>query len=232
MEIDTTTQAPVVDAPSFPAPDMNAGLPTTQAPAVDAPQVTTTPPATKTIFVGGRAFNTPEEALQYADTQMRVQAATPAPAPQKSFNDVDPADLIFEDPKAAVRLIREQTKTEIRQEYQTEQAQKNLWDGFYDKNRDLNSTYGKDIVEVIKAKKWNEIKDLPISQSLDILAKEARNFISGVRGNGQRQETMNSNGATTIHATPGTAPRVQTQTQKPETFSDQIKALRKSKKTG
>lgn len=222
MPPDEPMTTPVVTEPTgFTMPDH--GAPAVNTPAEELVQV----PVKETIIFGGKVFNSQAEALAYADTQMRSAPTAAVPARQET-QDVDPADILFEDPKAALRLQADNIKREMRQQYDQVENNKRIWNNFYSQNKDLQGM--DDFVEIAQKKKWNEIKDLPIDQSLAIVAKDARAMIAKIRGGTGTPERMNPNGATTANPSRVNSPTMPTTAAPAKNFVDEMKEMRAKKK--
>lgn len=230
---------PNVAAPvETPAPAANtvAGTEGFALPVNGSPMI---PPATnaapapeakpKTIFVGGRAFATQEEALAWADQVSRQAPPPAAPVAATPKNEeVDPGDLIFEDPKAALRMSEDRLMAKIDRAYAAKEAEKEVWNNFYRSNSDLSGF--RDMVDFVKTKHWEEIKSIPLDQALEKIAKEARGMMSRARGVSDNKQELSSGAV--ITAVPGNspAPNVQNPVPKKMTFIDEMKELRNRRK--
>jgi len=224
MPPEITNETPIVTEPA------GFTMPAHGAPAVESTKTPVEMPVKETVVFGGRVFNSQAEALAFADSQIRSQpVVTAQPAAQPTTQtDVNPAGIIFEDPEAALRLHGEQIEKRIEEKYNKAEATKNTWNKFYTENKDLQGM--EDFVELAKAKKWNNIKDLPIQESLAILAKDARAMIAKVRSGSGPGERLNPNGATTANPSRAPAPTATTQVTAQKSFVDEIKEMRAKKK--
>jgi len=140
----------------------------------------------------GRRRDTSQEPDPFADLRREMDAlrrdneslrraippAAPAPAPEPEA-EPDWETLIFQDPKEALRLhgerIREQTKRELRGEYQQEQGTQRFWEEFYREHSDLSDDH--DLVSSTMNKHIAEIANLPVSEAMDRLADLTRQRI-------------------------------------------------------
>lgn len=177
---------------------MNTGLPTGSDPVDPAAKVEPVMNAPQAkIKIGNQEFQSMDEAVEYAQTLelARAQdaayiegmkAATPpvtaAEAKQKELEELV-EEKFFEDPKTALKMFKEGITKQIFDDYQkiiTQQEQAKtqqqnlttLWNNFYQSNADLSES--KDVVEFLRQKHWNEIKDLPQDKALGMLAETAR----------------------------------------------------------
>lgn len=224
------TEQQTVNAPELALPQDGSSMSNTTStetpPAAPSQEAAAAGAPKKEVYFAGRRFESEAEALAYASTL--APQAPQTPANTQAPEEVDPGDIWFEDPKAAARLIKEQVRNEMRREYTAVETQKKVWNDFYEKNKDLKGL--EEFVEAAQARKWNEIKAIPIEQALEKVAKEARSMIHKARGTSGTTERLTSNGATT--ATPSHAPGVNTpvHTAKPTSFVDELKALREKRK--
>lgn len=159
-------------------------------PAPTAPAVATSP-SSQQVFVGGRMFNSTEEALAFADQAARKAQDAEAQLlavrqQQVRQTEVNPADILFEDPAAAVRLLEQKILNQIDTRASAQKQEQDVWTGFYASNPDLKGF--EDIVDLNKGKLWGEISTLPLDQSLPRLATAARNHLAKIRGQ-QNQTT-------------------------------------------
>jgi hypothetical protein len=185
-------------------------------PVEPAPEVK--PPAK--IKIKGREFDSMEAAYDFvSQEQARLEGKEEVlnklqqPKEEAKADDPPPtpwekelADEFFRDPESALRKMyqkaKEDSKKEVFERYnemtaeqartqQLETQLKQTWDGFYEQNKDLSSD--RDIVDYIVEKNWAEVKDLPSSQSLPIIAEKTRQFLRRNRENSLPQTEL-SNG--------------------------------------
>lgn len=229
-------QANIVGGPLDPmkAPESTAS-PAVQSPAQQA-QASAPAISSKPLMIGNRIFNTAEEAIAYADSierertirELHNQApaqAAPTPATQTR---VDPADILFDDPKAAIRLLKEQIKEESSAETNKQKTNEQVWKGFYDKNPDLQGF--EDIVELQKSKHWASIRDVPVDQALPWLAREARSYLSKIRGTPSQVEQLQGGPAMVAGSSGAAPPSVPMAVNKPTTFMDEMAEFKNRRK--
>lgn len=216
--MDTQNNPPVVSAPEL---NMNITPPDNNA--------VTTPPnpeaiavqPKKEIFFAGRKFDSEADALAYASSL----APPPAPVHTTHVQDeVTPGKVVFEDPDAAFRISEERIISKMEQRYTAVEQQKKIWTDFYDKHKDLKGM--EEFVNASQQSKWEQIKNLPIDQALEQVAKDTRAMIAKARGNTGVQERMNPNGAQTLNPSPAHSTTTVVHTTKPTTFVDEMKAMR------
>lgn len=163
--------------------------PETETPEVARPEVSK-------IKIAGKEFSSVEEAIAYAEQLELAQREDKAfqegyqkakegdqpPAPQKSLDD-EVEELFFENPKEAIKKLREGIQQEIWSAYQnmTQQqsqavrleAERNqMWEQFYQANSDLAES--REYVDFVMKKNWDALKDKKLEQSLTELADMAR----------------------------------------------------------
>lgn len=98
-----------------------------------------------------------------------TKTVTPPP-PQR-----DLGTMLFENPNQALTQLREEIKTEVRQEYAQDQGQRQFWGAFYRKHEDLD---GEDtLVKAVMQQHWGELSVLPVSSAQDKIADLTRSEI-------------------------------------------------------
>ena len=127
--------------------------------------------------------------LQRNLAAMEKTKPAPAPEPEEDEDETDWDKLVFENPKDAVRLIKEQTRkeieTRIKRDYDADQKKRTFWSDFYQKNPDLKDD--KDLVELTMNQNLAELGDLPVEQASERIAELTRERI--VRYAGGRRTT-------------------------------------------
>lgn len=107
-------------------------------------------------------------------------------------------------------------KSELTNQYQTEQSTKQFWDSFYKSNDDLkNDDF---IVKAVMARDWNELKDLKTSDAQKEIAERTRQQILGY---------MKPNESKGVQLEGSSLPRTKKAEAKEEkvtTISDQLRA--------
>lgn len=224
-------------------PSTDAMAPTSSAPpatgqdpsavASNAGGVSNTPaqtPQTAPIIIGNRIFNTKEEADNYV-RNLEAKVFTPAPVQQAPQNnaqaDLDPAEIVFDDPKAAFAALESKITRKLENQYTAAEAQKAAWTGFYEKNPDL-----KDHQDVVQSK-LNQLNQNPFyrnkswDQGLAELAQESRAWMARIRGTPNGGQQLPSKPAMVAGAGGGQLPS--TPAPKPQTmnFIDEIRGMRK-----
>lgn len=119
----------------------------------------------------------------------REPARSPEPDPE---DETDWDTLLFENPKEAFRLhgdkVREQTKKELRTEYQKNQGEDSFWREFYIANDDLRED--DDLVKSELNKNLAALADLPVPEAMKKLADLTRTRIMRyTRNAGERRRT-------------------------------------------
>jgi hypothetical protein len=151
------------------------------------------------IKIAGKEFSTVEEAIKYAEEleiasiedkayRQGVEAADKAnkpqidPQPQKTL-DEEVEEILFEDPKVAIKRLREGITKEIFDAYdkmttsqqkavlQKAQADK-TWNDFYEQNTDLAES--KEYVEYLLKKNWDDLSKKDSVVALSELAELTR----------------------------------------------------------
>lgn len=133
--------------------------------------------------------------------------------------------LIFSNPKEAVKLIREQTakdvETKLRREYQADQGQTKFWSDFYAKHDDLADE--DDIVQAILSANMATLGSMPVKQAMDELADLTRKRIMRY-SNGKGRRPNDKTRVEGARSPSGKAPRAEP--SKVVTLSDIIRNRR------
>ncbi len=145
--------------------------------------------------------------------------------------DVDWDDLLFTNPKEALRLhgeqIRKQVTSELRGEYQRDQGTEKFWKDFYDTHKDLKGD--KKMVDFVLSDHMSELADLPVEKAMSRLADLTRDLIMGYQkrtGPGKRNRaTVEGNSIPSTTVVPKREPR-------PTTLSDILKARKIARRKG
>lgn len=179
---DIVGTAPEGESPEA-APEPGAAEPVVSPAEPVAPEV-----ASAKFRVGSQTFDSQAEADAYvaqleserAYRQGLIDSVTPV-APTEPV--IDPADIIFEDPKKAMDLLRKQIRDEYAAEKLAEsrkneatQAVRNVWDGFYSAHPDLAAN--RELVDMVATLPASQesFGKLPISKALPELAKAVRAY--------------------------------------------------------
>src|SRR5690606_33600140 len=96
-------------------------------------------------------------------------------------------DEMFSNPKEWAKKLKEEVRTEVRQELNQKDATQKFWSDFYEKNPDLRNA--ERIVQSITAERWNDLKNRPVEEAAKILAQESRTAVEKIRGTTKTKET-------------------------------------------
>lgn len=142
---------------------------------------------------------------------------------------VDWEDLMFRNPKEAVKLIKKQAVAEaraaLRAEYQTDQGTKDFWNEFYRKNPDLNRDQDDTLVQGVMQTHMAELAPLPVSEASKKLAELTRDRIMQYRGDTRR----NTSRVQVEGANPPRPGRREVNEDKVTSLSDVIRARNSSR---
>lgn len=190
--------APLPKPASQPNLDPNAPAAPPAAPAQPAATAAAPAPETK-IVINGQTFDTVDAAIAYANDLAAVtaqqdaliqgmqsvktaQSAAPEAKTEKSLDEIV-EEKLFEDPKTALKMLREGITREVMQTQQaTAQRQaeiQKMWSDFYDANQDLSED--RDLVEYTLQKNWATLQNMPIPQASKLLAAETRKIVHRAR---------------------------------------------------
>lgn len=180
------------------------------------------------IYLGGKKFSSVEELAQYTEqleTERSIAAA-------KASNQVAPpkkvSDLIFEDPEKALELHEQQIIQKLRAEEQAKQSEKQWWDGFYTKNKDLSED--QDLVAFTLNKHWDELRTLHPDQASDKLADYTRKTAVRFRKTAGEKQELPSGQAKVGPGTTYNSPKVQESKPAPVDFVTQMKKIQSKRK--
>lgn len=142
--------------------------------------------------------------------------------PAEPEDETDWDELIFKDPKQAVKLIKEQARkeitTELRREYTQEQGTNQFWTDFYNDNPDLKED--DDLVQTMLNSNLAKLGGMPVKKAMDELADLTRKRIMRYsNGKGRRP----GNRAVAEGASPPRPGRPAPDAEKVVTLSDIIK---------
>lgn len=176
-------------------------------------------------------------ALQNENEQLR-RMIPPAQQrqPQPAAEDEEPnwEELLFKDPKAALKLhgdrVAKAVKAELTQQYQTEQSNSRFWNEFYKEHDDLYEDH--DLVLATMNKHFNEIANLPSKQAQKVLADLTRARIMKYSGKGSDDGTPSTKKKSRAHtegAEPPSRKKAQPQPSNVHSISSLIKARREKR---
>lgn len=113
-----------------------------------------------------------------------AQPAQPQEQPQE--DDVDWDQLLFENPKEALRLhgerVADQVKRDLTEAYQREQSSQRFWQDFYAANPDLRDDH--DLVQTVLSKNFQQVQNLPSNEAIPVLADMTRQKIQSYQARG------------------------------------------------
>lgn len=157
----------------------------------------------------------------------------PAPPARASSEEpaTDPddelAEMLFKDPKAAIKKIRADVRADLQSESRAERAERKFWKDFYATNRDLsdfkdivNDVVNKNVVEIQKLKDPTKIAEFVKSKSREHIDNLRRRF-----GNGS-VEKLPKGGEKTLGASGARAPKTDRK-EEPLNFAKQVRKFQR-----
>ena len=149
---------------------------------------TPAPPARKRIKVGGREFEVDpdlaaavesretefskklsEQGRELGELRKRAQPGDqPDPAKTRP-QEPNYEDLLYSDPRKFAQVIKEQTRAELRAEYEEDQVMREFWDGYGRRHPDLAEE--ELISRAMFVRHNTELLDLPTKKAQDRLAE-------------------------------------------------------------
>jgi hypothetical protein len=184
------------------------------------------------VFVGGRRFESQQDLdshmiqqearIAAAEQMVRMQPGAPQ-GPQQTQRD--PGDILFEDPRAALQQIKQEAKSEIRNEIELEKARERSWQIFFNTYPDLNNC--KDLVNATHTQLAGTIANLPLDQAMFKIASRTRQYLEQARvaSGGSPSKDLSRGPAVTAGASGGRVSTPATPPAKPKDFMTQIREM-------
>lgn len=197
-------------------------------------------PAEKPIIVGGKTFKTLEEYTAYAQkieqekqgletivqkfiTPGQGQATAQPPA----STEKKVGDLLFEDPELYAQEVLARATKAAKAALDSENASRDYWNDFYQKNPDLKEFT--EIVEVQRVKNLKTLEKMTAEEAAQVLAKEAKGYLAKVRGIPSGGQQLSTTPANMVGASGGPAPAAPAMKPKVTSFVDEVRALKKTR---
>lgn len=214
---------------------MQGGLPPMEMPTapVDTTQAveTTQQPEVKKYFVGNKSFATAEEALAYANGMEEMQARASASLSKPT----DPVEvqakprlgqLLFENPDEALEQVKQQAKSEIREEQRAIAERTEFWHNFYSEHTDLKGmdTLVDAVLEREKAR--GGLAQLTWNQAAPILAAKARAELLKIRNVPSGGQALSSRPAMVASSNGASTPMTPAPKAQPTTFVQELMGRR------
>lgn len=208
---------------------------------------------TAPIKIAGKEFGSIDEAIQYAEQleiasreekafaegYEKAKEGTKEPEPPAKTLDDEVEEMLFENPKEAVKKLREGIQKEIfsayekmtaeqRQAQMIQQQREQTWNNFYQDNADLADS--KDYIDFLLQKNWQTLGMKPADQALKELADLARKGLRLSKEASLPKTELQSKPAMMAGASTGATPQAQAPTDNEKIdFISQITKLRKRK---
>lgn len=208
-------------------PTLNNSNPQNSNPDQPQPNTPAQPKVTGPIFIGGKRFDSMEEMAAYtSELQTKVESRQFQPAPvEQGPPKQKPSDLLFQNPDEFYAQVKKEAVDEALGIFTQRTSVTDSWKKFYDDNRDL--VEHKEFVSF----KLDEIKrknpEMPIDQGMALVAKEARAYISKVRGTPQNGSVVPSGPAVVAGASNGSVVTQIPVVRQDESFVAQVRRMRK-----
>lgn len=180
------------------------------------------PPKQGKIRIGTEVFDSPEDAIRYAEELQRDAIQRDAyekgkldalpkeeEPPEKDFFD-GIENEIFENPKEAMKKVYEKAKLDAEKKVEAMLAEKEkareqaarveaTWNSFYTSNQDL--VENQDVVNYVLQKNWNELGGMQADKALEKLAEKTRAFLGSRKESTLPTKELKSGAAVTTGAT-------------------------------
>lgn len=206
----------------------------------------------KQYRLAGKMFDSQDEALAYAEElaiQSReeeaalaaikaAQEANKPQAPVKTLED-EVEEILFENPKEAIKKLREGIKAELARENNEARKQQDLvthqkkvWDDFYSELADKHPDVGwnRELAEFYTAKVQNQIMDIPIPKAQELIASKMREAFKMSKEKGAKvTELTNTSGVVASPSSPVAQQTEKTQESPALDFISQVRKMNKSR---
>jgi hypothetical protein len=180
------------------------------------------------VYLGSRKFQSVDELVKYTEELERRRAAETQQATTAENKRKRAADLIYEDPAKAFEIHEQEIIEKIKGEEAAKRAEKELWDSFYAKNKDLSED--KDLVEFALNRNWNELRTLHPDQAMEKLADYTRKTANRFRKAPTQKQEMPSGQAKTGPGTSYSAPQITEKKPAAIDFVTQLKKIQSKRK--
>lgn len=227
--MDTPNQP--IEPTGHPAEGATASSNSAEAALTAASAAPAAAPSFTPVYVGGRKFESAEDLASYTaelhDVAYRAPAAAPAPV-----IDADPdrelAELMFQDPRTAIKVLKQEAKQEFKRELDQDNASRDAWTKFYETHPDLKGL--EDMVGTQANKMAQRIAKLPLEQAMKELGTAVRGRLATIRGTPTTGEPLPKGPAVTAGSSGGQGPKVEVPRQS-MSFVEQMQKLRSRGKT-
>lgn len=161
------------------------------------------------------------QAREIEALKRQIPPAQPKPVDDKKVEEPDWENLLYKDPKAAMKLhakmVKDEVTREIEGKYQREKGTEKFWSDFYNKHKDLKDDH--DLVNVTLNSNLDTLANVPVAEAMDKLADLTRTRIMRYAGNKPTGKKVRVEGSD-----PPQPRRVEVPSDKPSSLSDIIKA--------
>jgi len=163
---------------------------------------------------------------RHAEEMANLRRQNPPPRETPPPEEDDVAQLLFNDPKAAVAKIREQVGREIEgkltQKYVQDQNTQKFWAAFDDQFPDLKGD--RDLTEMILNANLSTLANIPVEDAMEKIAELTRARIARYTKSRPQGRRPYAEGAS-----PPMPPRQQAEDEKPPSLSDIVRRRRAAK---
>ena len=206
----------------------------------------------KQYRLAGKLFDSQDDALAYAEelaiqsreeeaaiAAIRAQQEANKPKePVKTLED-EVEEILFENPKEAIRKLKEGVKAELARENKAYEQQRDLvthqkkvWDDFYSELADKHPDVGwnRELAEFYTSKIQNQIMDVPVAKAQEMIAGKMREAFKMTKDKGTKVTELSST-AGVVASSSGTvaAQPVKAQENQALDFIAQVRKLNKSR---
>jgi hypothetical protein len=197
--------------------------------------------ASKDIYLGDRRFSSNEELAAYAatlkpkaDLADRLMNQLSPQSPQQINEEDQLAEMIYEDPKKAVRGIVALAKKELNEESNVRQTAENTKKVFYDSYKDLVGQ--EDIVSMeyqklqqSYAQAGKSLDSIPIVEVSSKIANAARERIARIKGQSVSSREVLPDGNPVVVGAGSSAPSAPSGSPARKTMFEQMKDMKAQK---
>lgn len=147
---------------------------------------------------------------ELGEVKKKIPAADPAPRKAADEDDSDYTVKLFTDPKKFLEerdeKIVSRVRTELTQQYQADQSQKEFWSEFYRENPDLDIKKDHRVVGAVLAENYSSWSELPAAQARKKLADATRDTLLDIIGRHKDKTKVENRDRSTTLEGASTAP--------------------------
>jgi len=174
---------------------------------------------------------TPEELASTAKSNAdKILGHARDAAKENRTSEDDLADKFLTDTPGAIKQLKDELRSELKDENAKSKAHTDFWSSFYDQNQDLQRQ--KEVVKFVVGRDWDELKgDKDLKAVREKIAKKTRDFISSIRKDAGEETEITAKGTSTSTGASSTVSSSKSSkaASKPTSFVDEVRSLRQKR---